>query len=287
MRGLPLVVVAVAAVSTAGAVPAAGAPLATQAPSVSYVALGDSYTAGPGIPRQTSSVCARSDRNYPSLLAEELGAAGFTDVSCSGARTDDLTGKQFGYVPPQLDALDPATTLVTLGIGGNDIGFGEIALTCGSLGRTDPAGSPCTRHYTRDGRDRIAERIAELRERLESVLHGVADRTSAAVYVVGYPRILPEEGSCVGPNMPIAAGDYAYLAAKTRELNAAMADAAADQDARYVDTYRPSEGHDVCADADERWVEGAKPTSPAAALHPNAEGMRGMADAVLAALAAG
>ncbi|MGH1555314.1 hypothetical protein ACRAWF_36175 [Streptomyces sp. L7] len=30
-----------------------------------YVALGDSYASGPGIPTQTDATCARSDQNYP------------------------------------------------------------------------------------------------------------------------------------------------------------------------------------------------------------------------------
>lgn len=277
---------------TAASGPLAGAeslrssppPALAEAESESYVALGDSYTAGPGIPRETHRACSRSDHNYPSLVAEALGADSFTDVSCSGARTDDMTGKQFGWVKPQLDALEPSTSLVTVGIGGNDIKFGEIAYTCGSMGRSNPAGSPCTDHYTRGGRDRISERITETYDHLKAVLHGIRDRSPAAVFVVGYPRILPEEGSCHGRNMPIAPGDYPYLTAKTRELNEALSRAASAQGATYVDTYTPSKGHDVCAPADERWIEGAVPVSPAAPVHPNALGMRGMADEVLAAL---
>ncbi|MFE4416474.1 hypothetical protein [Streptomyces sp. NPDC056821] len=44
-------------------------------PKGPYVAIGDSYTAGPKIPGQSGSPagCDRSDRNYPSLVARELG----------------------------------------------------------------------------------------------------------------------------------------------------------------------------------------------------------------------
>ncbi|MFF0013029.1 hypothetical protein [Streptomyces sp. NPDC005374] len=63
-----------------------------------YVALGDSYTAGPKIPDQNGDPagCDRSDRNYPSLVAAGLDIKGadFKDVSCSGATIADLTGKQ-------------------------------------------------------------------------------------------------------------------------------------------------------------------------------------------------
>ena len=54
--------------------------------------------------------------------------------------------------------------------------------------------------------------------------------------------------------------------------------------ARYVDVYKPTIGHDVCQPVGTRWVEGLKPTSPAAPIHPNALGESAMAKAVLAAL---
>lgn len=253
----------------------------------SYVALGDSFTSGPGIRRQVSGTCGRSDRNYPSLVAGAISASSFTDVSCGGAVTADMTGPQAGSVRPQLEALTAGTTLVTLGIGGNDIGFGEIASTCGSLGSSGPGGSPCADHFTRDGRDRIADRIAALSGDLEAVLAEIRDRSpTARILVVGYPRILPETGSCYGQNVPIAPGDYPYLAAKTRELNAVLAAAASAAGAEFVDTYGPSQGHDVYQPPGRRWIEGFTPASAAAAIHPNALGMRGSADAVLAAFVA-
>ena len=46
-----------------------------QQPTFSYVALGDSFTAAPGIPETDGSDgCLRSSRNYPSLVAEQLEA---------------------------------------------------------------------------------------------------------------------------------------------------------------------------------------------------------------------
>jgi hypothetical protein len=61
-----------------------------------YVALGDSYTAGPVIPVQQTNPtgCLRSDHNYPHLVATSIKGALLTDVSCSGAKTDDMTQPQ-------------------------------------------------------------------------------------------------------------------------------------------------------------------------------------------------
>ena len=48
------------------------------------------------------------------------------DVTCGGASIPSLTGFQYDGVPAQLNALDAGTDLVTLSIGGNDVGFGTI-----------------------------------------------------------------------------------------------------------------------------------------------------------------
>ncbi|MFN8016872.1 MAG: hypothetical protein U0P45_01980 [Acidimicrobiales bacterium] len=65
-----------------------------------YVALGDSYTAGPLILNQSLNPlgCLRSDRNYPHLTAPNIKASTFTDVSCSGATTSDMFNTQ-GVTP--------------------------------------------------------------------------------------------------------------------------------------------------------------------------------------------
>ena len=94
-----------------------------------YVALGDSYTSGPAIPVQVDANCARSSSNYPSLVTAQLRRTTLTDVSCAGATTTQMWQAQ-GTNPPQLDAVTKSTDLVSLQIGGNDIGFGTIIGTC-------------------------------------------------------------------------------------------------------------------------------------------------------------
>jgi hypothetical protein len=56
------------------------------------VALGDSYASGPGIPVQRVDPvgCRRSTRNCPARLAAAFGISDYTDVSCGGARTEDI-----------------------------------------------------------------------------------------------------------------------------------------------------------------------------------------------------
>ena len=281
---------AVAVVAIGVTVPAAAAAEEGPAGMASYVALGDSYTAGPLIPVQTGQPpgCLRSDRNYPSLVAARLGLVDFRDVSCSGATTADLHEPQEvtgGANPPQLDALTDATSLVTVGIGGNDIGFGEILETCSALSSSNLGGAACRDYYTAGGTDRLAERIAATEPKVIRALATIADRApDAFVLLVGYPVILPDEGPGCYPLVPFSPGDVAYLRDTARALNAMLAGAAEQAGAEFVDTYTPSIGHDVCRPPGVKWVEGLVATSPAAPVHPNALGMQATARAVLGQL---
>ncbi|MBP2322937.1 lysophospholipase L1-like esterase [Kibdelosporangium banguiense] len=248
----------------------------------SYVALGDSYASGPGIPAQTGlpAGCTRSDHNYPSLIAKWLRIPTFTDVSCGGARTVDMTSPQQvsgGTNPPQLNALRADTQLVTLMIGGNDIGFGEILQTCGSLAMKDPNGNPCERHYTAGGKDQLAARVTAVGPKIAAVIKEIHKRSPKAhVVVVGYLRILPAQGSCF-PVVPFATGDAPYFDGVGRKLNAELATQARKNKASFVNPYAFASGHDACQAPDRRWVEGLIPASPAAPMHPNAKGMQAVA----------
>jgi lysophospholipase L1-like esterase len=254
-----------------------------------YVALGDSYAAGPGIPNVVHSACQRSDHNYPSLVADARHFSSFRDASCSGARTTDMTQSQqtnpYTLVPPQFDALGPDARLVSVTIGGNDIGFANVAVTCFSLMALNPFGTPCKDHYTEGGTDVLAAGIAAAAPKVAAVLQGIHQRSpQAKVLLVGYIDIMPVTGPGCWPFVPIAVGDFAYLRGVEEQLNQMLAAQAPANGATFVDTYSPTIGHDVCQDYGVRWVEGVVPTMPAAPLHPNALGMQGAAAAVLSAL---
>lgn len=282
-----LAVLVATALATLLAVPAASAnPVPGALAGQVYVALGDSYTSSPltGPIAGPPPGCLRSVNNYPHLVAGRTGAQ-LTDVSCSGAQTRDLGAPQTvqgGQNPPQYDALGDGTQLVTVGIGGNDIGFGEIVQSCVS---PTPFGTPCRDRWTAGGTDQLAARVDVVAGRLDEVLDEVRDRAPGArVLIVGYPSVLPAEGPGCYPVVPYTAGDVAYLRGVLTDLNATIARAAEDGDATYVDTATPTVGHDVCALPGQRWIEGLVPTAPAAPVHPNALGAEAMSRAVLATL---
>ena len=289
MRRLGLL--AAAALVTPIVLPAPGATAATHAAANldgRYVAMGDSYAAGPGVPkpRITSGLCARSTNNYPSLVAKELAPRAFTDVSCTGAETKHMTRRQHKN-PPQYDALKPDTRVVTLTIGGNDAGFFEILATCAVGGLIDRNGSPCRDKYTRGGTDALDARIAATMPKIGEVLRGIRQRApEAAVFLVGYPAVLPDAKDKCAMDIPLARGDVPYLNGKIQRFNQGLAAEAAANGAIFVDTYTPSVGHEACQASGVRWIEGIEDVRGAIPVHPNARGMAGIAEVVLAAIRA-
>jgi lysophospholipase L1-like esterase len=288
MRRLPLALLALT-LALAGCT--AGSPAAEQQPGatvsaplpfeeLAYVALGDSYTAGPLVPRtDVAGGCFRSDRNYPALLADRL-ELDLTDVSCSGADTGDLVTWQRtvddATVPPQLAALDEDTDLVTLGIGGNDFElFSRLVTTCPRLRAEDTDGNPCADELSRLGED-VAATTRRIGDNVAQAIGRIQDRApDARVVLVGYLRIAPSQGACPR-RLPFATGDLAFGDRVMRLLNAALAEAAERSGVEFVDMYAASAGHDVCST--RPWVNGRRTdTNRAAAYHPLASGMRAVA----------
>jgi len=262
------------------AVAAAGARAAN------YVALGDSYAAGPLIPNPVLPLgCLKSDHNYPHLAAPGIGLT-LRDASCSGATTVDMTNPQNvepdGPNPPQFNSLDASTTVVSLTIGGNDIGFSEVAQSCITL---NPFSHPCLDKYDAGGVDQLKARIEATAPKVAAVLAGIKARSpSAKIYVVNYPAIFPETGFGCWPQMPIGFQDVPYLRSTEQRLDSMLATQAAAAGATLVNWYNASIGHDACKSSSTRWVEPLVPGELAAPIHPNQAGMQGGANALLAAV---
>ena len=261
-----------------------GSPTGAPTAYDEYVALGDSYTAAPLVPpTDTSTICLRSGVNYPALVAEAMPGTTLTDVSCSGATTGNTTTPQTGRtgsVPPQLDALDRGTDLVTVGLGGNDDRlFGGVLGRCMQVAATDPAGSPCRDSFaSRDG-DRIETTFTDIAANIAEVVRAVRERSPhARVLVIGYPQIIPGSGTC--DLLPLAAGDYPFAREINERLTEAVRTGAERSDAEYVDVWTPSAGHDICGE--EPWINGRVTSADTAlAYHPLAVEQQAVAQLVL------
>ena len=252
-----------------------------------YVAMGDSFSAGPLIPTtDLAGGCARSDHNYPSLLAERLGVRTFVDVTCSGATTSDLTHVQHTFgdarIPPQARQLTPRTDLVTIGIGGNDLRlFNTLVRLCTRLAPTDPTGSPCSHELARQDID-LGSATRRITANVTAALREVRRRApNATVVLVGYLRLVPDRGTCGA--LPLAAGDYAVGRRIGEALTRAQRRAARTTGVRFVDMYALSRGHDICSG--DPWVNGRiTDRQRALSYHPFESGMKADAAAVLKAL---
>jgi lysophospholipase L1-like esterase len=262
------------------------AAAAVGARAADYVALGDSYAAGPLIPNPLLPLgCLKSSNNYPHLAAPGIGLT-LRDATCSGAKTNHMTEPQNvdpdGPNPPQLDSLSAETTVVSLTIGGNDIGFSEVAESCVTA---NPFSHPCLDKYNPGGVDQLKARIEATAPKVAAVLQGIKARApSARIFVVNYPAIFPESGYGCWPQMPIGFQDVPYLRSTQKRLNSMLAERATAAGATLVNWYGASIGHDACKGTSTRWVEPLVPTNAAAPIHPNKAGMVGGAAALDAAV---
>jgi len=249
----------------------------TQAPSTksmvqrgdSYVALGSSIASGYGIANQSAS-CGRSDRDYGQLVAAKLGL-NLTDVSCGAAVIPNVLDQAQGAAPPQIDAVTPATKLITVSIGGNDIALNGTALGCG-----DPT-TVCSPPAT------LAADEAALEGKLVTMLAALkAKAPSATVVLVTYPREFPNQ-NCAA--LSLSDSELAMLRGMGEKLEAASVAAAKQIGVVLVDPYVQPGDHTACATASERWTAGyTVAPGEGFSYHPTALGHEEMAKLIEQAL---
>lgn len=293
-----------------------------------YVALGDSYVVGEGNgpDGESDDGCSRSVAGYPEVARKSSAAVpGTLDVvACSGATLASLhaaRGEGGETYPGQLAALSQGEEpdLVSLTIGGNDVGFVSIL---GACLRVDVGGTQVNPSYDRARcgalLDRTAPaRLAELRTGQAAggrplrcdghrctLAAAVADIRGAApgarVVVVGYPPLMVAGGTCSGPLLfddgrPALGGRWSVAPEHVRKgravvagLNAVLRDAAVAAGATFVDPAPRFAGHSACS-ADP-WLNGLRLVSPQdlltapSSFHPTRRGGVAQAAALVSAL---
>jgi lysophospholipase L1-like esterase len=256
-----------------------------------YVALGDSYTAGPLVLTPTGSpiLCGRSTNDYPADVARAINPSSFVNASCSSATTVDMTQSQsldggVQTAPPQFNALSSTDALVTVGIGGNDAGLISVAEECTALDVLWPFGDRCKSHYQSGSTNTELAAINATGPKVAQVIQGIVARAPRAkVLVVGYPDGLPQNGSNCYPDVPFSSADVTWFNSMEIDLNTVLQQTAQANGATFVDTFSSSIGHDACQGSNA-WVNGLLPTSAAFPLHPNQTGEANMAKQVEGAL---
>ncbi|KQZ85732.1 hypothetical protein ASD56_05420 [Microbacterium sp. Root166] len=248
-----------------------------------YVAIGDSEAAGTGNKPYVDESCLRSAKSYPMLLAAMTG--GVESNACAGATTLDVLTTQLGDI-------GPATQLVTITAGVNNIGWQDVLLACSSAG-SDVA---CATELAAANQDAltISPGIAQLI---------VAVRTmapQALIVVTGYPLLFKDNlmSDCnVGA---FQGGPVKFSAMQTTAVNAGLAGVntaiemtvegytlqTGDPGVVYVDVDAAFDGHALC-DTGDRWISGLSSGKGTAdrGFHPNAAGQQAYAAAIAAAIA--
>ncbi|WP_254515065.1 SGNH/GDSL hydrolase family protein [Novosphingobium sp. G106] len=248
-----------------------------------------------GGPTETpSNRCARSADNYAHQFARNHMLR-LVDVSCSGATTADVLGPSQG-LPAQIDALTPDTALVTVTIGGNDVGFIADLLAGTCMGNGDPASRSSAAARICDAMtarwaasaaqapSAAGARSGDAWEKVEAGLYRIAQEVrrrspQARLIFVDYVTVAPPDHGCQQfPLEGIAATQTRTTAARLAEITAAVAKRSG---ADIVRASALSRDHHVCAA--EPWVTGFIPVEGAwqfSPYHPNIGAMTAIASAL-------
>lgn len=252
-----------------------------------YVALGDSYSSGEGVPPFDAGTDTPENRCHRSTAAysRRLDLPGYrlrrSFFACSGAITDNVgrldaasgqiggavqypseTAVQFGRLNAEQWG---ATDMVTLTIGGNDAQFSSVLSQCLVFN--------C--HRGRRAR-RIVSRIArEVPPKLASTYAGVGRvAPNATVFVLGYPQLFPDRprARCPIGKRVVSRPKQIFLRKRGERLNRAIRRKAAEAGFHYVDVERAFRGHEPCGRKSE-WIHAIVLRGGIAfSFHPNRAG---------------
>jgi hypothetical protein len=270
------------------------------------VALGDSFSSGEGVePFDTGTAvvgtneCHRSTYAYARVLARDpMLPLALNFGACSGAETKHVkTDKKWGEAA-QFSRVSASTEIVSLTIGGNDVGFVNFATAC--VVGTCRIGSPA---YT-TALDKINGTLpAALATTYEKLLAS----TNAQIYILGYPQVAPPNKTAT--DLPDLRCPYFYSSGVDgggSDVPYRWADAVAAQDIvgrinshieriifdkrrlgganlrlHYVEVNGPDSpfvGHEVCSASNSFFNNlDQYPGHPAYAFHPNAQGQEAYA----------
>jgi lysophospholipase L1-like esterase len=275
-----------------------------QATSGEYVALGDSYSSGEGAwdyeegtdfddrddlwpfndDEEDHNRCHRSAHAYSQVLSDNNHfAGGTTFVACSGAEIPDLGNANDGNTgeDAQYDALDDDTSLVTISIGGNDLGFADVVKDCiingaGGVGFIDS----CQEKHDQRIEDKLPELAQQLLEQYQEIRRRAPN---ARIVIVGYPQLFVDNPSDDYHDL-LYKEDQVWMNQKAAELNAMLREVARQAGVEFVDPTEAFHGHEI--GSDDPWINDLDLGGPGfsiadpSSFHPNAAGHQALADLV-------
>jgi hypothetical protein len=228
-----------------------------------YVALGDSYASGEGTYSYDSNAlaCHRGPVAWPRLLegaSDELGP--IEHKACTGAVTADLFRSHKGQ-PAQIPTTsNPDIGLVTISIGGNDVGFDGILRAC-YLPVTTCAGTENDSNFN--------AKLTTLSDYLAGTVYPALGKAypNARIVHVGYPQLTPSVGQT-----PVGCGwlgpDEQWTGERLPEkLNGAIKNAVGRQSrVEFLDVTNILAGHELCTSSS--WMHQVNATDSSERGHP-------------------
>jgi lysophospholipase L1-like esterase len=243
---------------------------------IDYLALGDSYSSGEGAfeyrdgTDTSNDLCHQSVKSYPYLLTQDVfNSAGGHSVACSGAIVEDISSKDQRYKGQVRDGISRQNRnnitqiladftpgylaqyefvkkyqprIMTVGIGGNDIGFVDILEAC--IEPHARGGNTCYDSYEdrqelADTIDRTYPKWVDMYRQLQSTA------PDTAIYAIGYPRIAQVGGDCA-VNVHLNESEVELAQYLIDYLNSVIEKAATDSGVTYVDISHALDGHKLC-----------------------------------------
>ncbi len=268
---------------------------------------------GSSCPVAQANLCHRSRNAYSQITSysESLGYSSFgADVfhACSGAITTNVWPDGFPqpYLPTddvtQLDHADAqGADMVTITIGGNDAKFAQVLKKCFfSLNCRTAAYDGDDSATSQTWEQALSDWIEnEVRDRVgATVRHACNASPQATIYVLGYPKLFPQNGASStcpnpffndylgGPLLHWSAQEQVWLNRVADHLNRVLEDEAEANGAYFVRLYNPDdagdngyfESHEICGSGEDYFVSFTSLADPllkgSALFHPNVAGYR-------------
>ncbi len=236
----------------------------------SYVALGDSYSSGEGIPPyfEPNNKCHRSESAYPTAVAAEETQLRFGFLACSGATSSQVLARQVTTASDKKNSnwtpLSTSTKIVTITAGGDDVGWSKVIPFCynqfTNCEDIPYQGYPTLGAYA-------SHQFGQLKPELVALYQGIARLApNARILVLGYPQLLPatpSEQGCFklrlgGGGAPgLDYDEQSWIRIADNELNATIAEAVnqSSVNATFLPVASVFAGHEVCGSLGE-WING-------------------------------
>jgi lysophospholipase L1-like esterase len=243
---------------------------------INYLALGDSYTAGEGSFNYKPGTdlpfnrCHLSAHSYPLLLSTDIFHGDGHSVACSGARVHDLDDATGGY-PGQVEgglarktrsddsiqaiineynpgyiaqyefAQHYQPKVLTVSVGGNDMGFADILKNCAVI---SIHASTCYDSY--EARQEVIGTInSQLKPLINLYTSLQSESPLSRIYAIGYPQVVSGGGSCA-LNVHLDAKEIEFSQEVIGYMNSIIEQAATAVGIPYIDISQALYGHRLC-----------------------------------------